>query len=56
MTRDNLASMSQDSVCQGPFPEIFGVRPKSIEAIAPEYLAPQAIRSPYDSYREHGGR
>lgn len=56
MTRDNLASMSQDNVCRCAFPEIFGIRPAPLEAIAPEYLAPSAIRSPYDEYRAHGGR
>ena len=56
MTRDNLASMRQDNVCDCPFPPVFGVSPASIEAIAPGYLAPASIRSPYDDFRAHGGR
>jgi NADH dehydrogenase len=56
MTRDNLASMQQDSVCDCPFPPVFGVSPAAIEAIAPGYLAPTSIRSPYDDFRAHGGR
>ena len=48
MTRDNLASMSVDNVCQGPFPAVFGIEPAALEAIAPTYLAPAAIRSRFD--------
>lgn len=56
MTRDNLASMSRDNVAQGPFPAVFGISPRTLEAIAPEYLGPAAARSRYDEYRAHGGR
>ena len=56
MTRDNLASMSRDSVCDCPFPAIFGIRPTALEAVAPEYLAPAAMHSHYDAYRAGGGR
>jgi NADH dehydrogenase len=56
MTRDNLASMQVDNVCDGPFPAVFGIVPKPLEAIAPEYLGPAAVRSRYDEYRAHGGR
>ena len=56
MTRDNLASMQQDNVCDGPFPAVFGIEPKALEAVAPEYLGPGATRSRYDDYRAHGGR
>jgi uncharacterized protein YbjT (DUF2867 family) len=56
MTRDNLASMTQDNVCNCPFPPVFDVAPASIEAVAPAYLAPAAIRSRYDDFRAHGGR
>ncbi len=55
MTRDNLASMSVDNVCQGPFPAVFGIEPAALEAIAPEYLAPAAIRSRFDPYRARSG-
>lgn len=54
MTRDNLASMSVDNVCQGPFPAVFGITPAALEAIVPEYLAPAAIHSRFDPYRARG--
>ena len=55
MTRDNLASMSVDNVCHGPFPPVFRVEPATLEAIAPEYLAPAAIHSRFDPYRARSG-
>ena len=55
MTRDNLASMSVDNVCADPFPPVFGIAPGTLEAIAPSYLAPDAIRSRFDGYRERAG-
>jgi uncharacterized protein YbjT (DUF2867 family) len=42
MSRDNLRSMEVPSVSSEPFP--FGVQPKSLEAIAPTYLAPRGPR------------
>ena len=51
MSRDNLASMQKDNVCDCPFPAVFGIAPDALEAIAPEYLAPSARRSRYDPYR-----
>jgi NADH dehydrogenase len=36
MTRDNVRSMSIDSVCAAPFP--FGLEPEGLEAVAPEWL------------------
>ncbi|MGE5171853.1 MAG: complex I NDUFA9 subunit family protein [Rudaea sp.] len=56
MTRDNLASMQRDNVCDGPFPPEFGIRPAALEAIAPEYLAPLARHSRFDLFRVHAGR
>lgn len=56
MSRDNLASMSRDNVCDGPFPSIFRLEPTALEAVAPSWLAPDAIKSHYDAYREHSGR
>ena len=56
MSRDNLKSMSRDSVCGCDFPPEFGVTPTALEAIAPGYLSPDAIKGRYDGYRKHGGR
>ena len=56
MSRDNLASMQQDSVCDCPFPPVFGLTPTALEAIAPAYLAPASMRSYYDRYRASSGR
>ncbi|MBK7330962.1 MAG: complex I NDUFA9 subunit family protein [Betaproteobacteria bacterium] len=56
MSRDNLASMSKDSVCDCPFPPEFGIEPASLESVAPSWLAPQARRGPYDAMRASAGR
>ena len=56
LTRDNLASMQHDSVCEGPFPRAFDLTPTSLEAIAPEYLAPIALKSRFDTFRANSGR
>jgi NADH dehydrogenase len=56
MTRDNLASMTVDSVCDGPFPETFGMQPAALEAIAPTYLAPDAVRDRFFDVRSSSGR
>jgi uncharacterized protein YbjT (DUF2867 family) len=56
MTRDNLASMTLDSVCGGEYPALFGRAPTTLEAIAPSYLAPTARRSRYSRLRAQGGR
>ncbi len=54
ITRDNLRSMSIESVCAGPFPSVFGFAPASLEVVAPTYLAAHGSR--YDRYRHHAGR
>ncbi len=56
MTRDNLASMQRDSVCDCDFPAVFGFAPTALEAIAPGYLSPDSIRSRYDEFRAQSGR
>jgi uncharacterized protein YbjT (DUF2867 family) len=56
MSRDNLASMTLDSICNCPFPSVFAIEPASVEAIGPQYLAPDALRSHYDDYRGQAGR
>lgn len=37
---DNYHSLQVDSVCDQGFPDVFGITPASLEAIAPGYLAP----------------
>ncbi|MDQ2918228.1 MAG: complex I NDUFA9 subunit family protein [Pseudomonadota bacterium] len=56
LTRDNLASMQHDNVCERPFPPQFGIAPAALEAIAPEYLAPLALHSRFDLFRVRGSR
>ncbi len=52
LTRDNLASMKVDSVCDGAFPALFGIKPRSVEAIVPTYLAPGSDGEYFDRLRE----
>lgn len=56
MSRDNLASLRQSSVCKGEFPALFALAPASIEAVVPVYLARGNIRKKYFGYREQAGR
>jgi len=56
LTRDNLASMQHDNVCDADFPAVFGISPLALEAIAPEYLSPPSRYSRFDLFRAHGGR
>jgi uncharacterized protein YbjT (DUF2867 family) len=54
MTRDNIRSMEVDSVSDSPFP--FGIRPQSLEALAPSWLAAKTPRARYDRLRSRAGR
>lgn len=56
MSRDNLASMELDNVCNCEFPAVFGSNPTALEAVAPDYLTPTATRSRYSGLRAQGGR
>ena len=56
MSRDNLASMAKDSICDCEFPHVFGIAPQALEAVAPTYLGPAALKSRYDRFRIRGGR
>jgi NADH dehydrogenase len=40
---DNYRSLQVDSVCDKGFPEVFGMTPTSLEAIAPDYLRPHSL-------------
>ena len=56
LTRDNLRSMSVANVCPGPFPDVFGFAPASMEAVVPQYLADAGTRSRYQQFRHLAGR
>ena len=56
MSRDNLASMQKDAVCNGAFPPAFNFAPAPLETIAPLYLSPAAMHSKYDRMRSRSGR
>lgn len=56
MSRDNLASMQEDSVCGCDFPPEFGIVPQALETIAPSYLGAESTRSRYEGFRRRGGR
>lgn len=51
MSRDNYNSMKAESVCDCPFPEVFGFRPSPLEAVVPLYLADNTPRSRYRWFR-----
>lgn len=50
---DNYNSLQVDSVCEHPFPDIFGIKPHTLEEIVPQYLNPQSSRNRYGDYRGH---
>jgi uncharacterized protein YbjT (DUF2867 family) len=54
MSRDNVLSMSQDSVSAAPFP--FGIQPAALEAVAPAYLQGIYVRSRLNLLRYYAGR
>lgn len=56
ITRDNYRSLQVDSVCQEPFPPIFGITPRSLEEIVPMYLAHVRSREKYNELRRHARR
>jgi len=56
LTRDNYLSMQVDSVCDCDFPALFGIQPKPLEAVAPEYLAGDTPRAAYLRFRYKAGR
>ena len=56
MTRDNVLSMKVDSVCDGPFPAVFGFTPAALESIVPLYLTDRAPRARYRWFRYRARR
>jgi NADH dehydrogenase len=56
LTRDNLDSMTLDSILTGPLAPELGVEPASVEAIAPEYLGAATLRSRFSAFRASAGR
>jgi NADH dehydrogenase len=56
LTRDNYYSMQVASVCHCDFPEVFGIRPAALEAIAPEYLGGWHPRARYMFFRYRARR
>jgi NADH dehydrogenase len=56
LSRDNLASLQQDSVCKGPVAEVLGIDPVSIEEVVPTYLQPRKSRVKYYRYRQRARR
>ncbi|KAA0091722.1 complex I NDUFA9 subunit family protein [Trinickia soli] len=56
ITRDNLDSMSCDSVLSGPLAPELNLEPVAIEAIAPTYLNEASLRSRFSAFRATAGR
>lgn len=48
---EDYRTLQRPAVCEGPFPEVFGIRPTPVEAVVPYYLGRQDQRSLYDVFR-----
>jgi len=56
LTRDNVASMQLDNVCECAFPGVFGFRPTALESVAPGYLGRVAPRARLNQFRVRARR
>lgn len=54
---DNFRSASVDSVCDGPFPALFGIQPSPIDSQVPRYLGPRGRieHTPVPHHADHAG-
>jgi NADH dehydrogenase len=56
-SKDNLRSMSLDSVCGGENGLLtLGITPTPLESVAPQYLGHHKLRCRYDAFRSAAGR
>ncbi len=54
LTHDNFLTLKTHAVCGCPFPEVFGIQPVALEAVAPQYLsitAPPLVKRFIDEKR-----
>jgi NADH dehydrogenase len=56
MTRDNLRSMSVDSVCSGWMDAPCAFEPAALEAVLADYLGSNSAEARYARYRDQAGR
>ncbi|HEC18467.1 MAG TPA: complex I NDUFA9 subunit family protein [Gammaproteobacteria bacterium] len=55
-SRDNYLSTRVTSLCKSPFPEIFGITPSAIEAVAPAYLGQRNTNARFNRWRRWARR
>lgn len=55
-SRDNYLSMQHPNICDGPFPEVFGITPRRIESTVPIYLGRANGRNRLDALRSRQNR
>lgn len=55
-TVDNYLSLKVPSVCEGPFPAVFGIAPTALEVVVPSYLGPLTQRARYHALRSQARR
>lgn len=55
-SRDNYHSTLIDSTCDGDFPSLFGITPRSIETVVPGYLGQGDRYTRLDKLRKHAAR